>query len=416
MKMRSSVVLGMIVAAAAWSGVANAQAAAVDSTPYIQARDMVSNGEVEKGHRLVDSLLKAAAPGSPAYAEGLYWRAAISQSARDAERDYRQVVVDYPLSPRVPDALLRLGQLEAARGDRDAALQHFRRIVLEYPDSPRRAEASYWVANTYLSHNDLQRGCTANADALARVASTNVELKNRIDYQQLRCRNVQLAKGAVPAVPAAAPVQSAPVQSAPAPAVTSAPAKTTSNTREVPVTESRSATDTPVVAAKPESTATAPTVTPEATPAAAPAIAPEVAPAVARSDDSASAPAESVATKTTTRTTSATHTKVVKTSKAANAVKATSAAESKTITSTPRSATAPTSSSRGFAVQVAAYKSRVQADSLAAKLRARGYPSHVDGDTTPYRVRIGHYHTRADAVAELKRLKAKKIDGFVTEP
>jgi cell division protein FtsN len=403
MKMRSSVVLGVIVAAAAWSGVASAQAAAVDSTPYIQARDMVSNGEVEKGHRLVDSLLKAAAPGSPAYAEGLYWRAAISQSARDAERDYRQVVVDYPLSPRVPDALLRLGQLEAARGDRDAALQHFQRIVLEYPDSPRRAEASYWVANTYLSHNDLQRGCTANADALARVASTNVELKNRIDYQQLRCRNVQLAKGAVPAVPAAAPVQSAP-----APAAASAPARTTSNTREVPVTESRSAADTPVVAAKPESTATAPAVAPEAAPA--------VAPAAARSDDSASAPAESVATKTTTRTTSAAHTRVVKTSKAADAVKATSAAESRTITSTPRSATAATSNSRGFAVQVAAYKSRVQADSLAARLRARGYASHVDGDTTPYRVRIGHYHTRADAVAELKRLKAKKIDGFVTEP
>lgn len=410
MKMRSIVVLGMIVAAAAWSGVASAQAAAVDSTPYIQARDMVSNGEVEKGHRLVDSLLKAAAPGSPAYAEGLYWRAAISQNARDAERDYRQVVVDYPLSPRVPDALLRLGQLEAARGDRDAALQHFQRIVLEYPDSPRRAEASYWVANTYLSHNDLQRGCTANADALARVASTNVELKNRIDYQQLRCRNVQLAKGAAPAVPAAAPVQSAP-----AAAVTSAPAKTTSHTREVPVTESRSATDTSVVAAKPESTATAPAVSPETAPA------PAVAPTVARSDDSASTPAESVATKTTTRTTSATHTsaahtKVVKTSKAADAVKATSAAESRTITSTSKSAATATTSSRGFAVQVAAYKSRVQADSLAAKLRARGYPSHVDGDTTPYRVRIGHYHTRADAVAELKRLKAKKIDGFVTEP
>jgi N-acetylmuramoyl-L-alanine amidase len=66
-------------------------------------------------------------------------------------------------------------------------------------------------------------------------------------------------------------------------------------------------------------------------------------------------------------------------------------------------------------VQVAAYKSRADADSLAARLRARGYPSHVDGDTTPYRVRIGHYHTRADAVAVLRQLKAKKIDGFVAE-
>jgi len=406
MKMRSSV-LGMIVAAAAWSGVANAQAAAVDSTPYIQARDMVSNGEVEKGHRVIDSLLKAAAPGSPAYAEGLYWRAAISQSARDAERDYRQVVVDYPLSPRVPDALLRLGQLEAARGDRDAALQHFQRIVLEYPDSPRRAEASYWVANTYLSHNDLQRGCTANADALARVASTNVELKNRIDYQQLRCRNVQLAKGAVPAAPT--PAASAPVQSAPAPAVASAPTRTTSNTREVPVTESRKVADTSRAASDSATVVHNVDSTRSVDESATLPPSPRM---------SANTAAETTkTTKTTTRTTSAAHTKVVKTSEGANAVKAKSAAESKTIAATPRTTAAPTSSSsRGFAVQVAAYKSRVQADSLAAKLRARGYPSHVDGDTTPYRVRIGHYHTRADAVAELKRLKAKKIDGFVTEP
>ena len=196
---RLGAMLGAVLAVGAWSGIAGAQAVAVDSTPYVRARDMVSNGEVEQGRQTIDSLLKAATPGTPAYAEGLFWRAATSQNARDAERDYRQVVVDYPLSTRVPDALLRLGQLEAARGDRDAALQHFQRVVIEYPDSPRRAEASYWVANAYLSRNDLQRGCTANADALARVASTNVELKNRIDFQQLRCRNVQLAKGATPA-------------------------------------------------------------------------------------------------------------------------------------------------------------------------------------------------------------------------
>lgn len=342
MRMLASVVVGMIVAGGVWGSGAGAQAPVVDSTPYVQARDMVSNGEVEQGRRLVDSLLKAAPQGSPAYAEGLYWRAAISQNARNAERDYRRVVVDYPLSPRVPDALLRLGQLEAARGDQAAALQHFQRIVLEYPDSPRRAEASYWVANSYLAHNDLQRGCTANADALARVAPSNVELKNRIDFQQLRCRNVQLAKGAAAAPAAALP---------PAPSATAAPAKS-SATREVPVAESHVAADTPTVAAR-ESTVVA---------------------------------AKATVTKATTL-------------------------------ETPRKAApAPAHTGRGYAVQVAAYRSRVQADALAAKLRARGYASHVDGDAAPYRVRIGHYGTRAGAVAELARLKAKKIAGFVTEP
>lgn len=398
MRMRSSVVVGMITAAAAWSSGAGAQTAAVDSTPYVRARDMVSNGEVEQGRQLVDSLLKAASTGTPQYAEGLYWRAVTSQNARDAERDYRQVVVDYPLSARVPDALLRLGQLEAARGDRDAALQHFQRIVLEYPDSPRRPEASYWVANTYLSRNDLQRGCTANADALARVTSANVELKNRIDFQQLRCRGIQL-KGAPAPVVASAP------SSVPTSVPTSVPApvaeKRTSSTREVPVAESR--VGSPVAAdtssASAESAATASTATTnDATGAAhAERVSATTAPKTARS------------TKVTAQP------KPVTTSGVANSANATSAAESTTRVPSSRANTT-TTTGRGYVVQVAAYTSRAQADALAARLRARGYASHVDGDSAPYRVRIGHYRTRADAAAELKQLKARKIDGFITEP
>lgn len=393
--------LGAVLATGAWSGSAAAQSAPVDSTPYIRARDMVSNGEVEQGRHAIDSLLAASTPGTPAYAEGLYWRAAVAQNARDAERDYRQVVVDYPLSTRVPDALLRLGQLEAARGDRDAALQHFQRVVIEYPDSPRRAEASYWVANTYLLRNDLQRGCTANADAEARVASTNVELKNRIDFQQQRCRNVQLAGGATPAA-TSAPAASAPTKSA---------------TREVPVTQSRVTADTQRVASESTSVARA-TDTVSAAPVESATVAKETSKPSAKRGVSVTKEATKretkVATKVTTRSaaasTSASKSKVVKTAQEAAAVKARSAAES-----TAATAPASASSTRGYAVQVAAYTSRTQADSLAAKLRARGYPSHVDGDTTPYRVRIGHYHTRADAVAVLRQLKAKKIDGFVAE-
>lgn len=429
MTMRSSAMLGMmIVAAIGMAPTVHAQttSAAVDSAPYVQARDMVSNGEVEEGHRMVDSLLKAATPGTPAYAEGLYWRAAISQNARDAERDYRQVVVDYPLSRRVPDALLRLGQLEAARGDRDAALQHFQRVVLEYPDSPLRANASYWVANTYLAKNDLQRGCTANADALARVASTNVELKNRIDFQQLRCRGVQVAS--------ATPATAAPTTPRAATTATTATTteKRTSATREVPVAESRAAADTPTVAAKSESTAVAARASDSAAtePAESTATkhvassksttAAKTTKAVKGAKATKAVPAKSAKSANSANSARSASTKVVKTTRQADSVKATSAAESTVVstratTRTTSASAAPATSARGYAVQVAAYTSRMQADSLAAKLRARGYPSHVDGDTTPYRVRIGHYHTHADAAAVLKQLKAKKIDGFVTE-
>jgi cell division septation protein DedD len=178
---------------------------------------MVANGDAANGRKLVDSVAAGAPVGSAAYAEGLFWRATVAANARDSEHEYRQIIVDYPLSGRVPDALLRIGQLESARGETAAALQHFQRLVLEHPSSPLRADANYWVARMYFEANDTARGCTANADALASVRTSNVELKNRIDFQQQRCRGVTLAANtpmttpaAVPAaVPAAAPAKTA---------------------------------------------------------------------------------------------------------------------------------------------------------------------------------------------------------------
>jgi cell division septation protein DedD len=68
-----------------------------------------------------------------------------------------------------------------------------------------------------------------------------------------------------------------------------------------------------------------------------------------------------------------------------------------------------------FTVQVAAYYDKAQAHALATKLRGRGYPVHVDGETAPFRVRIGYYETHAQAATALANLKAKKITGFVTQ-
>ena len=91
--------------------------------------------------------------GSTQYAEALYWHATLAASANVAERDYRRIVVDYPLSPRVDDALLRMGQLELTRGDADAALLHFQRLATEHPESPLRAKTSYWTARALFEKN-----------------------------------------------------------------------------------------------------------------------------------------------------------------------------------------------------------------------------------------------------------------------
>lgn len=382
-------VAGALTSAAIVGGVSPASAQTTpDSVPYLRAQEMVSNGDAEHGRRLVDSLVKATPPGSPQYAEGLYWRATLAPSARGAEQDYRRIVVDYPLSPRVPDALLRMGELESARGDRAGAIQHFQRLTDEHPDSRLHAEGSYWLAHTYFETNDVQRGCAANADALALASAGNVELKNRIAFQQQRCRGVVLAQG------------SGGVAGAENPSVTGSSART------VPVmTDSVTPPGSTAVATMSANTAPRPPA-----PSAAPV--PPTAPTrVSPSHVPAHVPAPAPTTHTrVSRTPAPVSTRATKRKPGSNrSTRATQAARG---TRATRS-TVPTSDG-SFAVQVAAFSARAQAELLAVRLRGRGFAAHVDGVSAPFRVRIGHYSSRAAAVAELHFLKAKQIDGFVT--
>ncbi|MGE5750054.1 MAG: tetratricopeptide repeat protein, partial [Gemmatimonas sp.] len=152
---------------------AKAQATIPVDPAYKRAQALVNDGNVTAGRALVDSMIAVAAPGSNEYAEGVYWRAVLAATAADAEMDYRRIVVDFPASPRVEDALIRLAQLEIARGNYDAALRHLNRLATEHPDSPSRARAGYWSARALFDKNDLQGGCAATADALTRAGDTD---------------------------------------------------------------------------------------------------------------------------------------------------------------------------------------------------------------------------------------------------
>lgn len=67
-----------------------------------------------------------------------------------------------------------------------------------------------------------------------------------------------------------------------------------------------------------------------------------------------------------------------------------------------------------FTLQAAAYATKSDADRLATRLRARGIDARVVGSKKPFRVRIGRYVTRGNAVAAQRTLKAKKIATTVT--
>ena len=181
-----------------------AQPAAVNPA-FVRAQTLVNDGNAAGGRAIVDSMLALAAPGSNDYAEAIYWRGVFAATAADAEMDYRRIVVDHPLSPRVEDALIRLAQLELARANYDGALRHLNRLVAEHPQSPARARAGYWMARALFDKNDVQGGCTATTDALARVGETDPELRNQISYLNQRCAGVVLGAQTATTVPATTP-------------------------------------------------------------------------------------------------------------------------------------------------------------------------------------------------------------------
>ena len=341
---------------------AKAQATIPVDAAYRRAQALVNDGNVTAGRALVDSMIAVAAPGSNEYAEGVYWRAVLAATAADAEMDYRRIVVDFPASPRVEDALIRLAQLEIARGNYDAALRHLNRLATEHPDSPSRARAGYWSARALFDKNDLQGGCAATADALTRVSDTDAELKNQITYLNQRCAGVVLTPTqptTVPTQPAANPVATTPPVSAPVTAPATAPVSAPVGTQPAPVPVSPPAV--PVDSAKPAVSEKVVVAKPEVP--------------LKRTTPPVTQPAPAA----------------------------------------PAPSTAATGTRKVWSVQVAAYNVKSQAEGMVAKLKRSGYEARVDGTSAPFRVRIGKYTTQAQASAVQRSLKAKQITGFVVQ-
>lgn len=325
---------------------------------YTRAQTMVNNGDVAGGRAVVDSMIAVARPGSNEYAEAMYWRAVLAASAAEAEMDYRRVAIDYPRSPRAEESLIRLAQMELARGNADGALKHLTRLSEEHPFGTARAKGSYWTARALFDRNDVQGGCAATADALLRTTEADTELRNQINYLNQRCAGVVLADATMPA----STTSSQPTSSTtPAPTAQVIPPATT------PPVES-SVASTPVKSSPAVSRpSTTPTVTPP-TRTGAVVLPPETAVEV---------PRKTIPVKV----------EPARTDKAVS----------------------------GYSVQIAAYSTRAPAEALVAKLKTSGYEARVDGTDAPFRVRIGRYATQGQAGAVQRSLKAKQITGFVVE-
>ncbi|GLC24992.1 SPOR domain-containing protein [Roseisolibacter agri] len=296
--------------------------------PYARARALVESGRGAAGRALVDSLLSAAAAGSPAYAEALWWRASLARDGASAERDLRTLAVEFPASPRAVDASLRLAQLELARGRPAEARERLERLRRDQPEGAPRARASYWLARAQLDAGDARTACTTLNEAAGSalpgdpVARQVVALRRRLPGCEL---TVAVGSGGAGADSGAAP----------AVAPSAAP----------PAGGPRRATDTTATPVAPNPSNAAPT---PATPVPA---------------------------------------------------------------STPR----PAAGGARWTVQLAAYDRRPDAEAMAARLVARGVEARVSGDARPFRVRVGRWATRAEAVAAQRELAGKGMRGFVTD-
>ena len=168
---------------------------------FERAQQMVTAGQDAAGRAVIDSVVTATAEGTPRYAEALFWRAKLSKTAAAAERDYRRISVEYPLSPRAQESLLRLAQLELTRGDRARARVHFERIQREYPTGTTSVRASIALARLAFDDGNAAAGCAAVAAARAGLTDTDLELRNQVEYYNPRCANLAARDSAAKATP-----------------------------------------------------------------------------------------------------------------------------------------------------------------------------------------------------------------------
>lgn len=212
-----------------WATRASAQAV---EPVFARAQQLVSAGHDSAGRAIVDSVLSVRAEGSAGYAEALFWRARLSRTAAAAERDYRRLSVEYPLSPRAPEALLLLAQLEMTRGDRTNARAHLARLTREHPTGAIRTRASVTLARLAFDDGDVASGCAAVSAAREGLGPGDVELRNQLDYYGRRCSG--MAASATPGAPIGATERST-VGAKPTVSDTAGRATSTATTREYSV-------------------------------------------------------------------------------------------------------------------------------------------------------------------------------------
>ena len=204
----------MIVATGCAAMVWIAPMVSAQVTPAVEgttarARAMVDGGDGAAARTLLDSLVGTVPVGTFDFAEALYWRAVLAERIGDAERDWKRLVIDVPLSPRTPDALVRLGELEMLRGHPAEARVYFTRLLRDFPSGVYREKGLLWLTRSYFEERNMAGGCGA-LDSLRGVEIAEGELRLQSDELQRRCTGVMATSTPVASEKPAASEKSVP--------------------------------------------------------------------------------------------------------------------------------------------------------------------------------------------------------------
>jgi DNA polymerase-3 subunit delta len=302
-------------------------------------------GQGDSARIKVRKLLAATSPSDSLYPQIIYTQAMVASDAADMRRQLQRVAVEYSSSNWADDALLRLVQLDYASGNLDGAARNLERIRQDYPGSALLPQAAYWAARTYFDRKSPDLACRWIADGLA-VSQGNIELQNQLGYLNQRCRSTAMA-GARPST------DSLRTLAGPAPDSAKPPAPRVDTIKLPPA---RGDTTTP---------------------------------SVSRPDTSRHprAPSPSPTQPDTTW------------------------AELKPAPSTPTPAAAAPTQPAGpagrFRIQITAVRTPIAADAVVKKLKARGFRAMTIEEGGLYKVRVGSYASKAEALAAVPKIKAK---------
>lgn len=181
----------------------HASAGAQQDPRLVEAVRLAREGLADSARAVSARLLGATPALDPLYPEILYTIAIVASSEQDRRLYLRRVMIEYSTSPWADNAIFEMAQLEYATGNAEATIRLVDQLLSDFPGSEVAGEAALWGARAAFDRSDRARACAWAATGIA-SAGADIELRNQLEFLNLRCQ------GPTDAAPAATPAPAPP--------------------------------------------------------------------------------------------------------------------------------------------------------------------------------------------------------------